>query len=64
MGSCEILGGVFGPPIAGQLNDLFGISTFLWLLMGLALVSGFVAMGLRETAPAVLRRRGHMPAIA
>jgi predicted MFS family arabinose efflux permease len=64
MGSCEVLGGVFGPPIAGMLNDAFGLSTFLWLLMGLALVSGFVAMGLKETAPAVLARRGARPVAA
>ncbi|MEO6151838.1 MAG: MFS transporter [Croceibacterium sp.] len=57
MGACEILGGVFGPPIAGVLNDAFGSSTFLWMLMILATISGFVAMGLRETAPAVLARR-------
>ena len=57
MGSCEILGGVAGPPIAGVLNDAFGLSTFLWMLMACALVSGFVAMGLKETAPAVLARR-------
>jgi predicted MFS family arabinose efflux permease len=61
MGSCEVLGGVFGPPVAGMLNDAFGLSTFLWVLMGLALLSGFVAMGLRETAPAVLARRGQAP---
>lgn len=61
MGSCEVLGGVFGPTIAGALNDAFGLSTFLWLLIALALVSGFVAMGLRETAPAVLKRRGQQP---
>jgi len=64
MGSCEVLGGVFGPPIAGMLNDAFGLSTFLWLLIGLALVSGFVAMGLKETAPAVLARRGRAPLAA
>jgi MFS family permease len=64
MGSCEIMGGVAGPPIAGLLNDAFGLDTFLWLLMGLALVSGFVAMGLKETAPAVLRRRGQAPLAA
>jgi len=58
MGSCEILGGVFGPPVAGALNDLFGLETFLWVLMVLAVISGFVAMGLKETAPAVLKRRG------
>jgi MFS family permease len=58
MGFCEVLGGVFGPPVAGMLNDAFGMETFLYVLMVLAVVSGFVSMGLRETAPAVLRRRG------
>jgi len=58
MGSCEVLGGVFGPVVAGALNDAVGKDSFLWLMMGLALVSGFVAMGLKETAPAVLKRRG------
>lgn len=61
MGSCEILGGVFGPPAAGLLNDIFGPSTFLWVMMGLAVASGFVAMLLKETAPAVLARRGLAP---
>jgi MFS transporter, ACS family, hexuronate transporter len=58
MGFCEVLGGVFGPPIAGMLNDAFGMETFLYILMILAVICGFVSMGLRETAPAVLRRRG------
>jgi MFS family permease len=58
MGFCEVLGGVFGPPIAGALNDAFGADTFLYVLMVLAVISGFVAMGLRETAPAALRKRG------
>lgn len=61
MGSCEALGGVFGPPLAGLMNDIFGPSTFLYILMGLALLSGFIAMGLRETAPAVLAKRGLPP---
>lgn len=58
MGSCEVLGGVFGPPIGGMLNDAFGMEAFLWMLIGLSIVSGFVAMGLKETAPRVLARRG------
>ena len=58
MGSCEVLGGVFGPVIGGALNDAFGMDSFLWLLIGLSIVSGFIAMGLKETAPAVLARRG------
>src|SRR5690606_115153 len=64
MGFCEVLGGVFGPPIAGLLNNTFGMETFLYVLMILAVISGFVAMGLRETAPAVLRRRGLAPQVA
>jgi MFS transporter, ACS family, hexuronate transporter len=61
MGSCEVLGGVFGPVVAGALNDALGPDSFLWLMIGLAIVSGFVAMGLKETAPAVLARRGISP---
>jgi ACS family hexuronate transporter-like MFS transporter len=57
MGACEILGGVFGPPLAGMLNDALGPDSFLWLMMGLATVSGFIAIGLHETAPAVLAKR-------
>jgi predicted MFS family arabinose efflux permease len=64
MGFCEVLGGVFGPPLAGRLNDMFGLDTFLWMLMALAVTSGFVAMGLRETAPAALARRGLAPVAA
>jgi cyanate permease len=62
MGACEILGGVFGPPVAGLLNDSFGRSSFLWLQMGLAVVAGIVALGLVETAPSQLRKRGLAPA--
>jgi ACS family hexuronate transporter-like MFS transporter len=58
MGFCEVLGGVFGPPAAGMLNDAFGPDTFLYVLMVLAVISGFVAMGLQETAPIPLRKRG------
>lgn len=64
MGACEILGGVAGPPFAGALNDLFGAESFLYLMMILATISGFVAMGLKETAPAVLRARGEVPELA
>jgi len=64
MGFCEVLGGVFGPPVAGVLNDAFGQDTFLYVLMILAVISGFVAMGLKETAPAVLRKRGITPEFA
>ena len=58
MGSCEALGGVFGPIIAGYFNDWYGPETFLYLMMGLSIAAGFISMGLKETAPAVLKRRG------
>lgn len=58
MGSCEVLGGVLGPIGAGLLNDAAGAESFLWVMIVLAILSGFVAMGLKETAPAVLARRG------
>ena len=64
MGACEILGGVFGPPVAGALNDTLGVDSFLWMLMVLAVISGFVSMGLRETAPAALARKGLQPQVA
>jgi ACS family hexuronate transporter-like MFS transporter len=64
MGACEILGGVFGPPLAGALNDAFGADTFLWMLMILAVTSGLVAMGLRETAPMALARRGSLSVVS
>jgi MFS transporter, ACS family, hexuronate transporter len=57
MGSCEILGGAGGPPIAGMLADNYGLSAPLWMMVGLALVGGLTALGLRETAPRVLARR-------
>ena len=64
MGACEILGGVFGPPVAGMLNDAFGADTFLWMLLVLAVISGFVATGLRETAPMALARRGSLSVVS
>ena len=64
MGSCEVLGGVFGPIVAGALNDAFGMDTFLYMLMVLAVISGLVSMGLKETAPAALRRRGIEASVA
>ena len=56
MGTGEILGGVLSPVVAGYAADQFGLSAPLWIMLGLALVSGFVALGLRETAPRVLER--------
>jgi MFS transporter, ACS family, hexuronate transporter len=51
MGSGEILGGVLGPSLAGVAADRFGLAAPLWIMAGLAIVGGFLSMGLRETAP-------------
>jgi ACS family hexuronate transporter-like MFS transporter len=55
MGAGEILGGVLSPSIAGYLGDLIGLQAPIWMMLGLALVAGVVALGIRETAPAVLK---------
>ena len=64
MGSSEILGGAFGPKIAGMLADTHGLDAALWLMFGLTLAGGVVAMFLQETAPSVVARRGLRPATA
>jgi len=64
MGACEILGGVFGPPLAGVFNDNFGADSFLWMLMVLAVLSGFFSLFLNETAPKALARRGSLSVVS
>ena len=54
MGVGEIVGGVLSPSIAGYLADQVGLQAPLWMMFGLALVAGLVALGIRETAPRVL----------
>jgi predicted MFS family arabinose efflux permease len=56
MGAGELFGGVLGPWLSGIAADAHGLTAPLWIMAGLALVSGFIAMGLRETAPS--KRRG------
>ena len=56
MGTGEILGGVLSPFIAGYAADRVGLQAPLWILFGLALVAGLLALGLRETAPRALAR--------
>jgi predicted MFS family arabinose efflux permease len=58
MGSAEVLGGVFGPALAGRAADSYGLAAPLWIMFGLTIVAGFLAFLLRETAPRVLARRG------
>jgi len=51
MGIGEVLGGVLSPSIAGYAADLAGLQAPLWIMFGLTIMGGFLAMGLRETAP-------------
>jgi MFS family permease len=58
MGAGELIGGVLAPTIAGIAADLTSRSAPLWILAGLALCAGLVALGIRETAPRIVGRIG------
>jgi predicted MFS family arabinose efflux permease len=58
MGTGEILGGVLAPSVAGSIADRAGLQAPLWLMLVVAVVAAILALGLRETAPRVLARRG------
>ncbi len=53
----EIFGGVLAPTLAGWAADDYGLAAPLWIMTGLCIVSGVLALGLRETAPLVLAKR-------
>ncbi|MBZ9557987.1 MULTISPECIES: MFS transporter [Modicisalibacter] len=53
----EVLGGGILPTVAGAAADVAGESAPLWLMSGICVIAGILAMGLQETAPAVLARR-------
>ena len=58
----ELTGGVFGPPIAGRMADLYGLHVALYIQGGLALLAGTAALFVAETNPRILERRA--PAVA
>lgn len=60
----ELTGGVFGPPIAGRLADLYGLDLALYIQGGLALFAGTVALFVRETNPRIVARRQPAEALA
>jgi MFS family permease len=64
MGACEIVGGAGGPAIAGIFADKYGLQAPLWIMAGLTVVGGLFALGLKESAPRVLAKRGMQPAAA
>lgn len=54
MGAGELIGGVFSTSIAGFVADRTSLYAPLWILAGLALMAGFTAFGIRETAPRIV----------
>jgi predicted MFS family arabinose efflux permease len=63
MGLGEILGGVFGPFLAGRLSDIYGLTAPLWFLVAVAVLGGIAALFLKETAPRIVGERTD-PALA
>jgi len=61
MGTGEVIGGVLSPSIAGFAADLAGLQAPLWIMLGLAVAAGLLALGLRETAPRILMLRHQQP---
>lgn len=57
MGVGELVGGFVAPTVAGFAADRFGLSIVMWMSCGGALLAAVLALFLKETAPAVLRRR-------
>ncbi len=56
MGAGEVLGGVLAPAATGWASDQVGLSASMWILMGISIAGGLLALGLRETAPACRAR--------
>jgi ACS family hexuronate transporter-like MFS transporter len=56
MGTGELIGGVLSPFIAGYAADAVGLQAPVWIMLGLAVVAFFVALGIRETAPRLVQR--------
>lgn len=53
----ELTGGVFGPPVAGRLADVYGLQVALYIQGLLAIGAGLAALFVIETNPRVLARR-------
>jgi MFS family permease len=58
VGIGEVFGGVLSPTLAGKVADMTNnMAAPLWIMMGLCVGAGLLALFLRETAPAVLKAR-------
>ncbi len=58
MGVGEISGGAFAPVIAGAASDAWGLQSAFYIAAGAAAIVAVLSLGLKETAPRVLERRG------
>jgi MFS family permease len=47
----EVIGGTFGPVVAGNLADRFGLQAPMYMAIVCAVAATLLATGLRETAP-------------
>jgi predicted MFS family arabinose efflux permease len=61
MGAGEVFGGVLSPTLAGEAADAAGLTAPLWIMMGLCVTAGLLALGLHETAPARRKSQEHEP---
>ncbi|MFD0902114.1 MFS transporter [Actinomadura sediminis] len=57
MGVGELAGGFLGPLVAGRASDAWGLQAAMFIAAGGAALVVALSFALRETAPAVLRRR-------
>jgi MFS family permease len=51
MGTGEVFGGVLSPTLAGWAADRAGLAAPLWIMFGLCVTAGTLALSLSETAP-------------
>jgi MFS family permease len=58
MGIGEISGGAIAPVIAGIASDAWGLQAAMFIAAGGAAIAVLLSLGLHETAPRVLERRG------
>ncbi|GII87730.1 MFS transporter [Sphaerisporangium siamense] len=57
MGVGELAGGFIGPMVSGWASDQWGLQTAMFIASGGALVVVVLSFALKETAPAVVRKR-------
>ena len=62
VGIGEVIGGTFGPVLAGNLADRYGLQAPMYMAMVCAVAGALLALGLKETAPVKVGARRLAPA--